>query len=168
MYGNAWEAAKLEGVRSLLFLLPLGLLACDQAPRPAVAQHRPQDLYALSFEGSSSALKVGERGKVVVRIRPRFQGAHVTAPIEAPLRITYAAPHVTPDAVELRYVNPKDVKKSPGEEASPIDDPTFEMPVVAKAAASAVLNAEVTFLICLQDTLCARQQRQLAIPIDVI
>ncbi len=147
-------------LRAFCFLLLLTTAACDQAGRAsAPANRRPQDLYELSFEGSSSALKVGERGKVVVRIKPRVPGAHVTAPSEAPLRITYAAPHVRPEAAELRYVNPK---------ATPIEDPTFEMPVVAEVAASAAVNAEITFLICLQDTLCARQQRQLAIPLDVI
>lgn len=127
-----------------------------------VAAPRPQELYTLSFAGSSSTLKVGERGKVVVRIEPRYAGAHVTAPAEAPLRITYAAPHVAPDAAELRVVQPV------GNATQGIERPTFEMPVVARTAASAVVTAEVTFNICLEDKLCARQQRQLSIPIDVI
>jgi hypothetical protein len=150
-------------------LLVIFAAACDRrVGSSASGQHRPEDLYELSFEGSSAALKVGERGKVVVRIKTRLPGAHVTAPTGAPLRITYAAPHVEPDTTEFRYVHPKDLNKPPTAEATPLDDPRFEMPVVARIAASAVLTAEITFLICLQDTLCARQQRQLSIPIDVI
>ena len=156
-------------LRSMLLCVLLSSAGCDRAgaATTAPASRRPADLYELSTEGSTGKLKVGERGKLVVRIKPKDR-AHVTAPNESPLRITFSAPHVKPDAPELRYVNPKDLKKSVGEAASAVDDLTFEMPFVAEKPASAEVHAEVTFLICLEDTLCARQKRQLAIPVDVL
>ncbi|HZH03661.1 MAG TPA: hypothetical protein VEY30_07755 [Myxococcaceae bacterium] len=149
----------------LIFVFLLLPLACDRAS--AAGSVRPGDLYELAGDSQPHALKVGGRGELVIRIKPRDK-AHVTAPPEAPLRITYRASNVKLDAPDFRYVHPDDQGKAVGADSTPVADPTFRVPFVAVAQGSDSVNAEVTFLICLEKTLCSRQKRTISIPVEVL
>jgi hypothetical protein len=128
----------------LLVLLPLAAGA---------GEVDPATLYELSTEGSSSTVKVGEKGKLVIEIRPR-EGAHVSE--EAPLKIELTGKQVTPEKGKLTLADAKDKKL-----------PRFEVPFSATSAGKGAVDAKVTFFIC-TEKLCARQQKQLSVPVEAL
>lgn len=131
--------------------LALLLLVC--APSLAWAG----DLYSLSTADSSSQVKAGERGRVVIAFS-LAEGAHVSD--EAPLKISLSGAQVTLDKATLTLADSTTSRKE-GQGAAP----RFEVPFVAARGASAI-EARLSFFVCTA-TQCVRQTRTLTIPLEV-
>lgn len=117
-------------------------------------------LYEVRTEGSSTAVKVGEKGKVVITIKAR-NGAHVSD--EAPLRIELSGKGAKPEKEKLTLADSL-VKKAEGSAEFP--DPRFEVGFSAPSAGAASLDAKMTFFIC-TEKVCARQTKTLNFPVTV-
>lgn len=137
----------------LLPLLLLSLAAFAGEPDPT-------SLYDVSTEGSTTALKAGERGKFVLSIKSKG-GAHVSD--EAPLRIELSSKESKLDKAKLTIADSV-VKKKDGEAAVP--DPRFEVGFAPTAQGSTSIDAKMTFFIC-TEKLCLRQTKTLTVPVSV-
>lgn len=116
------------------------------------AEVDPSTLYELSTQGSSQKLKAGEQGKFVLEIRVK-DGAHVSD--EAPLKLAVSGQKVKPGKDKLTLAD------SVGK-----PNPRFEVPVTAETAGKGAVDAKLTFFIC-TDKLCARQQKDVSVPVEV-
>jgi hypothetical protein len=119
----------------------------------------PATLYELKTDGSSTKVKAGEKGKVVIEIRAKA-GAHVSD--QAPLKIELSGKDVAPEKQKLTLADSV-AKKEAGQEYA---NPRFEVPFATTAAAKGSVDAKVTFFIC-TDKICSRQQKQLTVPVEV-
>lgn len=147
-------------IRSLRRILPLWAVA---ACSPVLAQPPsvdPATLYTLSTQGSSAQLKAGEKGLFVLSIQAK-KGAHVSE--EAPLHLTVSGEGVSVPQQELGAKDSVVQQKAGG----PHVDPRFEIPVQATRAGAGHVEAKLTFFIC-TEKLCARQQKTLRTPIEVL
>ncbi len=109
--------------------------------------------YTLETSGTTSHVKVGAPGKVVLWIRPRG-GTHVHP--QAPLALSLQAPPALKLAREkLGHRDAVDPKS---------EAPRFEIPVTASAAGAYSVQASVDFFLC-SDTWCVKQVRSISIPI---
>lgn len=120
----------------------------------------PKALYDVSTEGSTTALKAGERGKLVLSIKSRG-GAHVSD--EAPLRIELSSKESKLDKAKLTIADSV-VKKKEGETMIP--DPRFEVGFAPSAQGPTSIDAKMTFFIC-TEKLCLRQTKTLSVPVSV-
>ena len=126
----------------------------------ALAQPDTANMYDVSTEGTTTALKAGERGRVVISIHAK-NGAHVSD--EAPLRIELSSKE---SKLEKEKVTLNDSlnRKKDGENEYP--DPRFEIGFTPTAQGKTTVNAKMTFFIC-SEKLCARQVKNLTFPVDV-
>ncbi len=134
---------------ALAFALAAPALAADPAAEAAQA-------YTLDTAASTSALKVGETGKLVLTIRPKAPVWHVHP--QAPLKVVVQAPPALRlEKAELLRRDAVDPKA---------EAPTFEAPFVASSAGNTGAKASVDFFIC-SDTACVKQARTVDIPVAV-
>jgi len=137
-------------------LLALLLLA---APSARAADPDPASLYVVTTEGSTTALKTGKPGTFVLSIRT-VAGAHISE--EAPMKLTLTGSGgVEPGKTLLGRSDAKSVPKPDG-----AVDPRFEVPVTGSAKGQGAVEAKLTFFVC-TETLCARQQKTLSLPVTV-
>jgi hypothetical protein len=137
-------------------LLPLLLLA---APAARAADPDPASLYVLSTEGSTTALKAGKPGTFVLAIRT-VAGAHISE--EAPMKLSLSGSGgVEPAKALLGRSDAKSVPKPDG-----AVDPRFEVPLTASSKGQGSIEAKLTFFVC-TETLCARQQKSVSLPVTV-
>jgi hypothetical protein len=135
----------------------LALTACSAAMAKDVD---PATLYEVTTRGSTEKLKPGEAGSFVLQITPK-QGAHVSD--EAPLRLELKGQNVKLEKTKLTLADSV-AKKAEGQK---YQNPRFEVPVRAEGAGKGSVEGKLTFFIC-TETLCARQQKTLNVPIDVL
>jgi hypothetical protein len=121
----------------------------------------PQTLYQVTPEGTSSSLKVGEQGKLVVNIRP-VAGAHVSE--EAPLKVQLSSEHGMTLTKTLLTQKDSVGTKGPDERYA---NPRFEVPFTAKQPGPATVDAKVTFFVC-TESLCQRQEKTLHLSVNVV
>ncbi|HET6437974.1 MAG TPA: hypothetical protein VFG59_07930 [Anaeromyxobacter sp.] len=137
----------------------LALLAAAVLGGPAGAAETPADAqktYRLVTDGSTSALAVGETGKLVVAFDPLAKGVHVDP--KAPLRIRVeASAGLKPDKVELRRADAVDASA---------ESPRFEVPVRGVAAGAQEAKLQMDFFVC-TDSWCVKQARTLSFAVQV-
>jgi hypothetical protein len=130
------------------------------AQTPVLAEVDVKALYDVTTEGTSTQVKAGEKGKVVIAVKTK-DGAHVSD--EAPLKIELSSKGAKLDKQKLTYADSL-AKKGEGEKSPP--DPRFEVAFTAPAKGTVTVEAKLTFFIC-TDKVCARQTKTLALPIEV-
>jgi len=135
----------------------LAALAIVAAPvRAADPGAEAARAYMVETGASTSAVKVGEPGKLVVVIKPIAPGWHVHP--QAPLKIRFDAPAALKlDKVELSRRDVVDAKAA---------EPRFETGFVASQAGAQDAKASVDFFIC-SDTACVKQVKNVSIPVTV-
>jgi hypothetical protein len=137
-------------------LLALLLLA---APAAWAADPDPASLYVLTTEGSSTTLKAGKPGTFILSIQT-VAGAHISD--EAPMKLILSGSGgVEPAKATLGRTDAKSVRKPDG-----ASDARFEVPLTAAAKGQGAVEAKLTFFVC-TETLCARQQKTLSVPVTV-
>lgn len=124
----------------------------------ALADPDVTSLYDVKTDGSSTTLKSGEKGKVVISIKAK-NGAHVSD--EAPLRIELSSKDAKLDKEKLTLADSLE-KKS---DTVQYPDPRFEVGF-APAGGKASVEAKMTFFIC-TEKVCARQTKTLSFPVTV-
>lgn len=128
---------------------------------PARAQDvDPASLYDISTQGSSAKVKKGEQGTFVLTITAK-PGAHVSD--EAPLKLVLSGKNVTPKKEKLTLADSV-AKKAEGEK---YPNPRFEVPLTADAPGTGSVDGKLTLFIC-TDKLCARQQKTVSVPVEVL
>ncbi|MBE2249262.1 MAG: hypothetical protein IAE78_06910 [Myxococcus sp.] len=142
-------------MRRVLMLVVSMAAAGAYAADPDVAS-----LYEVRTDGTSSAVKAGEKGKVVIEIKAK-NGAHVSD--EAPLRIELSSKDSKLDKEKLTLADSL-TKKAEGSAAYP--DPRFEVGFTAAAPGKATVDAKMTFFIC-TEKVCARQTKSLSFPVVI-
>lgn len=131
----------------------LALLALASCTTPALAGDvDPASLYELSSAGTSARVKVGGKGTLVLEIKPRGE-AHVSE--ESPLSVELVG----------KYVKPAKEKLTRADTAAP-RSPRFEVPFTGEQAGVGSVEVKATFFVCTEN-LCARQKKQLSIPVTV-
>lgn len=145
---------RFHKVWTCLFTLSLltGLSASAQDVDPAT-------LYELSTQGTSPKVKKGDKGTFVLSITAK-NGAHVSN--EAPLKLELSGQKLTPQKTRLTLADSV-AKKAEGEKYA---NPRFEVPVTADASGQGTVDGKLTFFIC-TDTICARQQKTVSVPVEV-
>lgn len=138
-------------------LLAIALFLCRTAPAEEVD---PATLYELSTEGTSKSVRAGQQGTFVLTIRTRGN-SHVSD--EAPLKLELASASLKLNKAKLVLADSV-AKKEPGKQYA---EPRFEVPFTAAAAGKTTLEGKLSFFIC-TEKLCARQQKTLSIPVDVL
>ena len=138
--------------RSLAFLLLLGSVARAADPDPA-------SLYVLSTAGSTTALHAGQPGIFVLSIQT-VSGAHVSDDAPMKLLLSGSGP-VQPAKAELGRADARPVQKGSGPA-----DARFEVPFSVSGRGQGAVEAKLTFFVC-TDTLCARQQKTVNLPVKV-
>ena len=128
---------------------------------PAWAETDIASLYEVTTDGTSTKLKAGETGKLVISIKAK-NGAHVSD--EAPLKIELSSRQSTLTKDKLTLADSLNPKKD-GEKNYP--DPRFEVPFTPTAHGPATLEAKMTFFIC-TEKLCSRQVKHLTLPVEVM
>jgi hypothetical protein len=128
---------------------------------PAWAETDVASLYEVTTDGTSTKLKAGETGKLVISIKAK-NGAHVSD--EAPLKIELSSRQSTLTKDKLTLADSLNQKKD-GEANYP--NPRFEVPFTPTAHGPATLEAKMTFFIC-TEKLCSRQVKNLTLPVEVM
>lgn len=124
---------------------------------------RAQDVSALweiSTDGTTAKLKEGEKGKVVIAIVTK-PGAHVSD--EAPLKLELSSKSGKLDKQKLTLADSVN-KKAEGSKDYPT--PKFEIGYAPAGKGSGAVDAKLVFFVC-TDKLCARQSKNLSLPVDV-
>lgn len=119
----------------------------------------PKSFYELSTAGTSTAVKMGEKGKVVIEIIAK-PGAHVSA--DAPLSLKLTGKNAKPEKESLKLADSVN-KPKPGEEYL---NAKFEVPFAVEAVGKASIEAKIKFFVC-TDKICARQEKTFSFPVDV-
>jgi hypothetical protein len=117
-------------------------------------------LYDVSTEGTSTVVKSGQKGKVVLSIKAKG-GAHVSD--EAPLKIELSGKQLTLDKNKLTLADSVTQKKAGSTE---YPNPQFEVAFTPTAPGKATVDAKLTFFIC-TDKVCARQSKTLSLPVEI-
>ena len=139
-------------------LMSVVMLVCAV---PAWAETDVASLYEVTTDGTSTKLKAGETGKLVISIKAK-NGAHVSD--EAPLKIELSSRQSTISKDKLTLADSLNPKKQ-GEANYP--DPRFEVPFTPTAHGPATVEAKMTFFIC-TEKLCSRQVKNLTLPVEVM
>lgn len=111
--------------------------------------------YEVSTEGTSTRLKAGDTGKVIISIKSK-NGAHVSD--EAPLKIELSSKQGTLGKDKLTLADSVKPQK---------EDPRFEVPFTPTAHGASTVEAKMTFFICTEKQ-CARQVKNLTLPVEVM
>ncbi|MDP1828724.1 MAG: hypothetical protein Q8L48_36025 [Archangium sp.] len=125
------------------------------AALPAWAETDLASFYEVTTDGTSTKLKAGETGKVIIAIKSK-NGAHVSD--EAPLKIELSSKQSKLGKEKLTLADSLNAKK---------EDPRFEVPFTPTAHGSSTVEAKVTFFIC-TEKLCSRQVKNLSFPVEVM
>jgi hypothetical protein len=134
--------------------LTLALLVLALAAR---ADTTPAEFYEVSTEGSSTVLKAGDKGRVVIALHLK-PGAHMSE--EAPLKIELVSPGTQLDKATLTVA---DKVLKPG---APPSDSRFEVGFAPVAHGPTTITAKMTFFVC-TDKRCLRQTHNLSFPVEV-
>jgi len=126
----------------------------------AFAETDVKSLYDVTTEGTSTSVKAGEKGAVVIAFTTK-EGVHISD--EAPLKIELSSKDVKLDKAKLTLADSV-AKKTEGGKTPP--DPRFEVGFTAATKGKASVEAKLTFFIC-TDKICARQTRTLSLPVEV-
>ncbi len=138
----------------------LTLVALSLAGLAAAQSTDVAALYDVSTEGTSTAVKNGQKGKVVLSIKAKG-GAHVSD--EAPLKIELSGKQLTLDKSKLTLADSLTQKKAGSAE---YPNPQFEVGFMPTAIGKASVDAKLTFFIC-TDKVCARQSKTLSLPVEI-
>ncbi|AKF81265.1 hypothetical protein SAMN05443572_1097 [Myxococcus fulvus] len=149
----------MSHIRSVTSVAAL-LVACVWAAPASADEVDPASLYDVSTDGSSSQVKAGEKGVFVVSVKTK-SGAHVSE--EAPLKLDVKGTQLTVAKEKLGREDSVS-KKAAGQEFA---DPRFEVPFTAAAAGKGSVDAKLVFFIC-TEKICARQQKTLSVPVEVL
>lgn len=122
---------------------------------PAWAEIDVTSFYEVSTEGTSTKLKAGDTGKVVISIKSK-KGAHVSD--EAPLKIELSSKQGKLSKETLTIADSVALKK---------EDPRFEVPFTPTAHGQSSVEAKLTFFICTEKQ-CSRQVKNLTLPVEVM
>jgi hypothetical protein len=109
-------------------------------------------LATVSTEGSSSKLKAGEKGKVVIAFHVAA-GSHISA--EAPLKLELSSEKAALDKKLLTLAD----SRQKGE-------PRFEVGFGTEGKGSTAIDAKLTYFVC-TDTKCVRQSKKLSVAVEV-
>jgi hypothetical protein len=142
-------------------MMRLGLLGTMLLAVSAFAEPEVGSFYEVSTHGSSTSLKAGETGKMVLSIKAK-NGAHVSD--EAPLRVELTSKQSKLGKDKLTLADAVNAKK-PGD--TEYADPRFEVPFTPTAQGPTSVEAKMTFFIC-TEKLCSRQTKQLSLNVDVM
>ncbi len=132
---------------------PLMLVLLFSMARPAFAEVDVASFYEVTTEGTTTRLKAGETGKVIISIKVK-NGAHVSD--EAPLKIELSSKQSKLPKAKLTLADALDPKA-----------PRFEVPFTPTAQGATTVEAQMTFFIC-TEKLCARQTKHLSLPVEVM
>lgn len=135
----------------------LAALAMAAAPaRAADPSAEAARAYTVETGASTSAVRVGEPGRLVLVIKPIAPGWHVHP--QAPLKIRFEVPAALKlDKVELSRRDVVDAKAS---------EPRFETGFVASQVGAQDAKASLDFFIC-SDAACVKQLTTVSIPVTV-
>ncbi len=111
--------------------------------------------YEVSTEGTSTRLKAGDTGKVVISIKSK-NGAHVSD--EAPLKIELSSKQSKLSKEKLTLADSVSAKT---------EDPKFEVPFTPTAHGMSSVEAKMTFFICTEKQ-CSRQVKNITLPVEVM
>jgi hypothetical protein len=117
-------------------------------------------LYEVSTDGTTASFKAGQKGKLVIEIKTK-EGSHISD--EAPLSIELKGKDVAPEKAKLSLKDSVGQKKGDQKYA----DPRFEVALAGAAPAKGQVDAKLVFFVC-TDKLCARQQKNLVLPVEVL
>jgi hypothetical protein len=109
--------------------------------------------YDVTTAGSTTRLKAGESGKLIIAITPK-NGAHISD--EAPLKIELSSRESTFTKSKLSLSDA--VQKG---------EPRFEIPFTPTAQGPTSVEAKMTFFVCAEKQ-CTRQTRTLSFPVEVL
>ncbi len=140
----------------LLLTVAVALGLAVHAPARADAGADAAKAYALDTAGSTTRLSVGEKGKLLIAIKPLVAGWKVHP--EAPLKITFQAPKDL--GLARASLGRADAEGAKGEVMR------FENAFSPTAAGSHQVVARVDFFIC-SDLACVKQTRNVSFPLDV-
>ena len=147
-------------MRAAPSLLPslAGIALSLLAAAPAFAANDPAAEAATSYRietaGSTTALKVGEKGKLVLAIVPA-EKIHVHP--EAPLKITLQASGIDLEKTALGHKDAVDPKA---------EGPRFEVPFRAATAGAGEARARLDFFVC-SDKWCVKQVKDVTVAVQV-
>ncbi len=137
------------------------LVTTSWALLASAAEVDPSKFYEVTTDGSTTSLKAGESGKVVIAIKVK-DGAHVSD--EAPLKIELSSKQSKLAKEKLTLAD--SLNKKP-EGATDYPDPRFEVGFTPATQGPTSVEAKLTFFIC-TEKLCARQTKQLSLPVEVL
>jgi hypothetical protein len=126
---------------------PLVVLVATLLSTHALAE---EDLYDVTTDGTTTALKAGAKGTFVIAFRLK-PGVHVSD--EAPMKIELSSPQAT---LAKKSLTLADAKKK--------GEPRFEVGFTAKGSTS--IDAKLTFFVCTESS-CLRQTKSLSVPVEV-
>lgn len=120
------------------------------------AQGDPKALYRIDTSGTTTSVKAGETGKLVLAIQPTASGAHVKpeTPFRGKLSATGA---LTFDKADFGYTDSARVVN---------EGPVFELPFKASAPGDSQVTADLTFFVCTAQA-CLRTTEQVKVPVTV-
>jgi hypothetical protein len=135
--------------------LALAALLAVPAARAESPADSGADGYAVESAAPQKPLRVGEKGKLQLAIRPKAPW-HVDP--RAPMSIKVEAPAgLTVEKAQLSRKDALDAKA---------EVPRFEVPFTAAAAGQQEARAHLKFYLC-KDTICAQQQKTVALQVTV-
>lgn len=135
---------------------PLAIAAAIGLAASAAAEENPgADAYAVDTSRSTSAVAVGQAGKLSLAILPKAPW-HVDP--RAPLSIKLEAPAGL--ALAKTQLGRKDALEPKAEV------PRFEVPFTASAPGRQEAKAQLKFFLC-RDTICAQQTKTVAVAVTV-
>jgi len=138
-------------LRALALTIALGLSLPAAAAEPDA-----ESTYRLATDGSTTSVKVGEKGNLVVRFEPVAAGIHVDPKAPLHIRVETSA-GLRADKGELRRADAVD----PG-----APNPRFDVSVRGVLAGAQEATLALDFFVC-SDSWCARQKRVLRFPVAV-
>lgn len=142
-------------MKRLALSLALVAALAASAGEPPAAPGAGQDGYTLDTSGSSTSLRVGEKGRLALAIHPQAPW-HVDP--RAPLTIKLEAPAGL--SLEKSSLARKDALDPKAEV------PRFETAVTGVAAGAQQASARLKFFLC-REAICEMRTRTLAIPVTV-
>ncbi len=122
---------------------------------PVWAEADLASLYEVTTDGTTTKLKAGETGKVIIAIKSK-NGAHVSD--EAPLKIELSSAQSKLSKDKLTLADSLNAKK---------EDPRFEVSFTPTAHGQSSVEAKLTFFICTEKQ-CSRQVKNLSFPVEVM
>ena len=150
-----------KDMKRLLFvaLVLIAATACAADVEPSSGPDIAS-MYDVSTEGTTTKMKAGEKGKVVISIRAK-NGAHVSD--EAPLRIDLSSKESKLDQEKITLADSLNKK---AKDAKDYPNPRFEVGFTPSTQGKTSVDAKMTFFIC-TESLCSRQTKKLSLPVEV-